>query len=248
MKRSVFFLSFFLLPLSLFPKDKTTDLPLSPGGVPGQIIDASGGQKIYFESGIVVEWSGNDLTLTDGAKKVLKINLTESPEKATAREMLGEEVMERDLGGSSKKKAPLAYKNPKIRNIKLPTGGDPLKTSGMQPSKVSEEKTPEGGTVTTTEYPDGSKNVVYVASNLKEENSFDKKGTLIYRNLEGEEKGLKYKKTQWEEGSSSREYSKTQGTLSMVYDAQKGIFIFSILNGNREVVKEVNCVKGECEL
>jgi hypothetical protein len=70
---------------------------------------------------------------------------------------------------------------------------------------------------------------------------------LIWRNLEGEEKGLKFKKTQWEEGSSSREYSKAQGTLSMVYDVQKGVFIFTFLNPKGEEVKEVDCQKGDCE-
>ncbi|MFO1518612.1 MAG: hypothetical protein U1F57_02940 [bacterium] len=247
MKKIILLGLFLSLSFSAFSKDKKSqEITPETGGVPGQIGVSGNGYTIYFEGGVIAEWFGSKITLKD-AKKSLPVNLKESVEGPGAKESLGGQIIEQDLGGTRKKKAPLAYKNPKVREIKLATGGDPLKSSGMQPSKVSEEKTPEGGTVTTSDYPDGSKNVVYASPNLKEENSYDKQGTLVWRNMEGEDKGLRYKKTQWEEGSLIREFSNVEGTLSMVFDAQRDLYTFTFLNSKQETVKEIVCRKGECE-
>ncbi len=219
------------------------------GGVPGQIDPVSGGSKIYFESQIHVEWIGDVFTLIGKDLKRLSFSLSGTAIPQTAREKLGEKVEEQDLGGTLKKNAPLAYKNPKVRTIKLPQGGDPLKTSGMQPMKEINEKTPEGGSLVTVQYADESKSISYQLKFpfLKEESSYNKKGDLIWRNIETDAEGYRVKKTQWEDGSVIREYTNKAGTLSVTYDNERNIYHFAFLNSKREVIREANCQEGVCE-
>lgn len=236
--------SFLALPL------KADDFVLPPtGGVPGQILEEGVLKKIYFENGVWVEWSGQNLTMKDAnAKAILSVNLSSGIEKNSARENLGEEVVEQDLGGTLKKKAPLAYKNPVFRDIKVLRGSDdPLKSSGIQVSQVNEKVTPEGGKEVTTLYADASKNVVYTFAALKEESSYDKKGDIIWVNLEGQDKGLKFKKTQWQDGSLIREFSTSDGILSVVYDVAGSTQSFSFLKPDRSILKEATCQQGICE-
>ncbi len=240
-------LSFFLLFMGVGFGQELVSIP--EGGVPGQIDELQGGKRIYFEGGVFVDWLGTQLTLVDSHQNHLAVALDATVQKQTAREKLGEQVMETDLGGNLKKTAPLAYKNPKVREIKLPQGGDPLKTSGVQITKSLQEKTTEGGVVSTTEYADGSKSVSYLLKTpyLKEESSFSKTHVLIWRNIEGEVQGLKFKKTQWEDGSVIREYSQAEGIVSAVFDEQRKTYTFSFLNPKREVVGEFSCTGGLCE-
>src|SRR5262245_57159156 len=219
-----------------------------PTGLPGQMEQVGALTRIYFEEGVSVEWSGAAATLRDVKNGAFSVSWAAVPEKQTFGEISGEQVTEQDLGGTSKKKAPLAYKNPRFRNISLPPAReDPLKAAKLKPAKVTEEKTPDGGVMTTTEYPDGSRGVALISSALKEESSYNKKGDLVWRNLEGEEKGFHFKKTQWEDGSTVREYSNSKGTLSVLFDQERKITFFSFLNPERQVIKEIVCQKGECE-
>jgi hypothetical protein len=241
----------FSISISSMAGERKRETPLSlpaASGLPGQIEQAGNLTRIYFEDGILVEWSGTRAVLKDAKNQSISVQFNAIPEKQTFREMMGEEVTEQDLGGSSKKKTPLAYKNPRFRNISLPqVREDPLKAAKMKPAKVKEEKMLDGGAMTTTEYPDGSRGVVYVSPSLKEESSFNKKGDLVWRNLEGEEKGLRFKKTQWEDGSTIREYANPQGILSVLFDQERKVTFFSFLNPERQAVKEVVCQTGECE-
>ncbi len=243
-------LLFLLLFPSTFLFSKEDPLMISEGGVPGQVEVSGENFKIYFEYDLSVEGTGNRVTLKDGSKNtVLSLDLSSTPEKATARQLWGEAVGEQDLGGKSKKKAPLAYKNPKFRSITLPHGDEKsLKNEGASPSKTSQEKTPEGGTITTLDYADGSKTVSYQLKNFKEETNYDQEGRLISRTLAGETQGIAFKKTQWEDGSLIREFSKPQGIIIEVFDQQKNVYTFSFLNANRDLLKEITCQKGRCDL
>jgi hypothetical protein len=241
-----FLILFLLSSFFLFAKERKSPL-LPQTGTPGQIEEKGESRKIYFEENVSLEWSGSQLVLQDGKAKVIRVDLSTSPEKLGAREGWGEKVVEQDLGGTSKKKAPLAYKNPKFREIRVPGGENPLKGAGMKPARVSEETTSEGGKIVTTDYPDKSKSVVSTSATLKEESSYNKKGELIWRNIEGEDHGIHFKKTQWEDGSLIREYSRPQGVVSVVFDVEKNNYTFSFLNPNREVIKEVVCMSGSCE-
>lgn len=217
-----------------------------PGGVPGQIDALGEVRQIYFPGDISVDWSGSRFVLKDQKQSSLIVNFEGAGEKTKARELLGESVEEQDLGGSLKKKAPLAFKNPKVRNILVPKGGNPLKELGMQPSKVVEGQA-DGGKVVNSDYPDGSKSMSYTSPNLKEENTYNRFGVLTWRNIEGEDKGVKFRKTQWEDGSTIQEYSRPQGTLSVVYDVDRDAYTYSFLNSNRELIKEIICQSGSCE-
>ncbi len=231
--RGALSLFFICLSFSLSAKDEISDdlVFIPTGGVPGQILEEGPAKKIYFENGVFVEWSGQNLVLKDAnAKAVLAVNLSSGVEKTSAREALGDQVMEQDLGGTLKKKAPLAYKNPVFRDIKVLRGSDdPLKSSGIQASQVNEKTTPEGGKEVITDYSDGSKGVVYTYAGLKEESSYNKKGDVVWMNLEGQDKGFKFKKTQWQDGSLIREFSTSDGILSVVYDVDGSTQTFSFL-------------------
>jgi|GEM_PF-3072542 len=239
----------FLAPLLSAKEALEEELVIPMGGVPGQIVEEGVSRKIFFENGISVEWKGLQLILRDqNLKQIDQVNLQDTSQKEAAKQALGTEVIEQDLGGALKKKAPLAYKNPLFREIKVPRGAeDPLKSSGMQPSKVSEQNTPEGGKEIVTEYPDGSKSVSYNSAQLKEESSFNKKGELVWRNIEGVDRGYKFKKTQWQDGSLIREFSTSDGILSVVFDADGRNQTFSFLRPNREIIKEESCQNGNCE-
>lgn len=247
------FLVFFLFSISFLQSLKAADdedtVPIPSGGVPGQIDEAATGRRIYFENGILIDWSGQNLSLKNAQlKEVLMVNLSSGSSKQSARESLGDQVVEQDLGGKLKKKAPLAHKNPVFRDIKVLRGTeDPLKSSGMQAMKVNEKTTPEGGKEITTEYSDGSKSIVYTHASFKEESSFDKKGDIVWMNIEGQEKGFKFKKTQWQDGSLIREYITSEGVLSVVFDSDGSTQSFSFLKPDREVINEVTCNAGNCE-
>lgn len=245
-----FFLFFF--PSFIFATEQNLEdsLWIPTGGVPGQILEEATSKKIYFENGIFVEWSGQNLVLKDAkAKETLAINFSSGIEKVSARQSLGDEVLEQDLGGTLKKKAPLAYKNPVFRNIKVQRGSDdPLKSSGIQVSQVNEKSTPEGGKEVVTVYADASKGIVYTYDGFKEESSYDKKGDIVWVNLEGQEKGIKFKKTQWQDGSLIREFSTSDGILSVVYDVNGGSQTFSFLKPDRSILKEATCQQGICEV
>ncbi len=246
---SLFFL--FLISFSSLAKaaDDEDIVPIPTGGVPGQIDEGATGKRIYFENGILVDWSGQNLSLKNTQlKEILVVNLSSGAVRKNARESLGDQVVEQDLGGKLKKKAPLAYKNPVFRDIKVLRGTeDPLKSSGMQAMKVNEKTTPEGGKEVTTEYSDGSKSIVYTHVSLKEESSIDKKGDIVWMNIEGQDKGFKFKKTQWQDGSLIREYITSEGILSVVFDSDGTTQTFSFLKPDREVLKEATCNAGNCE-
>lgn len=249
--RWVLSLFFICLSFSLFGKDEISDdVVLIPvGGVPGQILEEGPSKKIYFENGVFVEWSGQNLSLKDSnGKEVVGVNLSSGIEKTSARQSLGDEVVEQDLGGTLKKKAPLAYKNPVFRDIKVLRGSDdPLKSSGIQASQVNEKTTPEGGKEIITDYSDGSKGILYTYAGLKEESSYNKKGDVVWLNLEGQDKGFKFKKTQWQDGSLIREFSTADGILSVVYDVDGSTQTFSFLKPDRSILKEATCQQGLCE-
>lgn len=247
----LFFLSLFLFSFFYGFRQLVAEeiVSIPTGGVPGQILEEGINRKIYFENGIYVDWSGPNLSLRNSdLKEIFSVNLNTGVEKKSARESLGNQIEEQDLGGKLKKKAPLAYKNPVFRDIKVPRGSDdPLKSLGMQPSKVEEKNTPDGGKEVSTEYPDGSKGIVYTNAGFKEESSYNKKGDVIWMNIEGQEKGLKFRKTQWQDGSLIREYSSNEGVLSVVFDSDGSTQTFSFLKPDREVLKEATCQAGSCE-
>jgi len=236
----LFFLSFFLtLPFLVHAQ--------APLPMPGQVEKLGKGYKIYLEDGLWAEWEGSRIVLKGPTNPSAAVgDLSSPPEKSATASPLGGEVEEQDLGGSLKKKAPLAHKNPRFRDIQVPRGGDPLKASGKKPVKVSEEKTGDG-TTTTTEYPDGSKSIVFLSPSFKEESSYNREGHPVWRNIEGEVQGLKFKKTQWEDGSRIWEYFNAKGTLSILWDQERKVSFVSFLNAKGELVKEVSCQGGACE-
>lgn len=220
---------------------------VSPPVLPGQVEKTAKFHKIYLEEGLSAEWEGSRIVLKSPTQASLATaDLAASPEKSGAASVLDGAVAEQDLGGSLKKKAPLAHKNPRFRDIQVPKGGDPLKASGKKPVKVSEEKSGDG-TTTTTEYPDGTKSVLYVSPSLKEESAYNQKGDAIWRNLEGDAQGLHFKKTQWEDGSRIWEYSNPKGTLSISWDQERKVSFVAFLNAKGELIKEVACQGGSCE-
>ncbi len=247
--RHIFIFSSLFLNLSLLQAASSEEVPIPMGGVPGQISEEGGVKRIYFENATYVDWSGQSISLKDANnKEVLAVNLSSGVEKKSARQSLGDQVIEQDLGGTLKKKAPLAYKNPVFRDIKVPRGTeDPLKSSGIQVTNVSEKNMPEGGKEVTTSYADGSKGIVYTLGTFKEESSFNKKGDIVWLNLEGQEHGFKFRKTQWQDGSLIREFSTADGILSVTYDQAGGNLSFSFLKPDRESLKEVSCQNGICE-
>lgn len=235
--------------LSMGASNASEEVPVPSGGVPGQILEQAGGRRIYFEYGVFIDWNGPNLALKDASSKnLLAVNLSSGIEKKSARQELGDQIVEQDLGGTLKKKAPLAYKNPVFRDVKVVRGNDdPLKSSGLQVTRVDEKTLPDGGKETITEYSDGSKSIVYQSPSLKEESSYNKKGDIVWLNLEGQEAGLKFKKTQWQDGSLIREYSMNDGILSVVHDADGNTQTFSFLKPDRSVLKEATCHAGICE-
>ncbi len=236
----VFFLNL-LLTFSCFAQETSPE-----GGVPGQIIDINGVKNIYFESDVYVEWKGRDFTLKDTKNNVIKISLQNV--KKSSSSSIDSGLIENDLGGSAKKKAPLAYKNPKVGNtVVTKSTSDPLKNTALKITKNTQEKTLEGGELSSIEYEDGSKNITYLSKTLKEESSYDSRGILVWRNIEGEDQGLKFKKTQWEDGSVIREYNQADGSLSVISDVQKNTQTFSFLSSNKELIDEVTCNQGSCE-
>ncbi|MBF0491943.1 MAG: hypothetical protein HQM15_04105 [Deltaproteobacteria bacterium] len=244
MQSFIFILVFFLnllLTFSGFAQENSLDT-----GVPGQIRDLNGVKQLYFESEVRVEWKGKEFSLRDFKNNVIKINLQNG--KKTSGMGIDSGLIENDLGGSSKKKAPLAYKNPKLGNtIVSKATTDPLKNTGLKITKNTQEKTAEGGSLNTVEYEDSSKNISYLSKTLKEESSFDSRGVLVWRNIEGEDQGLQFKKTQWEDGSVIREYHNAEGGLSVVSDVQKNTQTFSFLNSEKDLIEEVVCNQGSCE-
>src|SRR4030095_16291347 len=222
-KKTMKSILFFILALSFLPvaQAKAKEGALSsaaPLAIPGQVEKVGNLYKIYLEDGLWAEWAGSRILLKSPLNPSLaSADLAAPAEKMGGGSSLGGGVEEQDLGGGSKKKPPLAHKNPKFRDIQVPRGGDPFKASGKKPMKVSEEKT-DDGTTTTTEYPDGSKSLVFVSPSLKEESAFNQKGDVVWRNLEGSVQGLNFKKTQWEDGSRIWEYSNPKGTFSIQWD------------------------------
>src|SRR4030095_13322160 len=246
MKLFLFFI-LALLPSPFLRADTKTAAAPALLNLPGQVEKVGNLHKIYLAAGLWAEGEGNRIALNSLAKpSVAAADLSASPEKSSVASPLGGDVLEQDLGGSLKKKAPLAHKNPLFRDIQVPQGGDPLKASGKKPIKLSEEKTADG-TTTTTEYPDGSKSVLYVSPSLKEESAYNRKGDIIWRNMEGEVQGLRFKKTQWEDGSRVWEYSNAKGTLSVLWDQERKVSFVSFLNVKGDLIKEVACQNGSCE-
>ncbi len=201
---------------------------------------------IPFEFENLILWQKEKFVLQNKLRaNTINVSFLQTSEKQTESE--NKTIVETDLGGSSKKKAPLAYKNPRVKNIKIGQTENPFKKNGIQLLKTTTETDSEGNQITTSTYADGSKTVSRTSKDRKEESSYNKKGILVWHHIEGKESELKYNMTEWEDGSIIREYSKPEAILSTVYDTEKKNLTFSFLNSNRETIREITCTMENCE-
>jgi len=207
--------------------------------------ESGGANKISTEEGYSLIWQGNSVELLGlpNFSRIL-VNFTEVlPKKEPPS--LGASVEEQDLGGNLKKKAPLAYKNPRFRNIQMAQGGDPSLVKGMSPKKVT-ELPKDSGKETTLEYGDGSKEIILESSLGREENFYDRKGAWVWKKTEKESQGIKIKKTQWQDGTVISEYANTLGLVSFLQDQERKILTVSFLNNNKNLLKEFVCENNVC--
>lgn len=242
MQKKIF--SFLLLTVSFFLLQQTL---LSADEKPlGQVEKKGNNYQIPFEFENLILWQKEKFILQNKLRgNTIHISLLETSAKQTDSE--NKTIVETDLGGNSKKKAPLAYKNPRVKNIKMGPTENPFKKNGIQLLKTTTETDAQGDQITTSTYADGSKSISRISKNRKEESSYNKKGILTWHHIEGKESELKYNITEWEDGSILREYSKPEAILSTVYDTEKKNLTFSFLNSNREMIKEISCTVESCE-
>lgn len=205
-------------------------------------------QKIQLAWGFAVEWSGSQITLqTTHQKPALRLDLQQRPPKESARAKLGEKIEEQDLGGSLKKRPPLARKNPKFRTVRFVGSENPLKAANLKPQKIIEETQGEFQ-IQTLLYPDGSKTIRKVSSEFSEESALNRKGKLVWRKQEGKVQDLHWAKTEWEDGSLIFELSRQEGVVSIVQDSSQSLWTYSFLNAQRELLQEIRCSKESCDL
>lgn len=250
---SFIFLGSQFLSIPLWSKAEISDAELGldlNGGVPGQVLSHGSSKKIYFESSLSAECQEGQWKVLDKNQKVsLSVSVLGTQEKRTLREKLGEQIVEEDLGGTLKKQAPLAGKNLKVREVHYERlRKNPLKDAGMEPSKVEEQEMQSGKQI-ITQYPDESKSIQFISSDLKVESSYNRKGIMVWRFIEGSSEGVSFKRTQWEDGSQIQEYQCGGGTLVAVVDVRSGQVSFSVLNKAQETLGEVSCSgNGNCDL
>ncbi len=206
---------------------------------------SEGGNKISTEEGYFLIWQGSAVELS-GLPNLprVRVNFNEVlPKKEVPS--LGAPVEEQDLGGNLKKKAPLAYKNPRFRNIQMAQGGDPSLVKGMSPKKVTEVPKDSGKEI-TLEYGDGSKEIILESPLGREENFYDRKGAWVWKKTEKESQGIKIKKTQWQDGTVISEYANASGVVSFLRDQERNILTVSFLNNNKNLLKELVCENNVC--
>ncbi len=208
-------------------------------------LGAGNENKISIGEGYFLTWRQNAVDLV-GLPNLpsIHVDFNESaPKKENS--VLETGVQEQDLGGNLKKKAPLAYKNPRVRNIQMAQGGDPSQVKGMSPKKITEVPT-GSGKETTLEYGDGSKEVIVDSPSGREENFYDRKGAWVWKRTESESQGIKIKKTEWQDGSVISDYSNNSGLVSVIRDQERHTVTISFLNNSKKLIREFVCESNMC--
>lgn len=227
------FLSLFLVSGPLSAKDQAMRLP----PLPGEVI----GQRIYFETGRVLDWPSQDLLVLRGpeGRVLASVDLLGKASKESGTEALGLEVEEADLGGSANSKKYLGGKKaPKGRRLDgAALAGKPTVDEAGQ----SKSATRQGIPITTLTYPNGAYLIKFQWPDFIEEVYFDRRKTMVYNQQTRRHGAFTVSLKQFGDGSFSRVYQGPRGELSYTYDANDKSYRFSFQNSQKESLLELNC-------
>ncbi len=208
----------------------------------GNIQEKSGQLQINFDQGRLLTWTiDGNVVLKDAKGTILaKANLNDKVKKVGGGEAMGLQVDETDLGGSLPTSKDY-LKNKHVvhgRELDASVGSVSNENSDI---KSSETNTTQGIAYKKTLFSNGAYTYQISWPGETEELYFDYKGNIRWNKKTSALNNLKIAKTQWVDGSYTRQYINNQGSVNYAYDANDSLWRISVSNAQKDNLFELHC-------
>jgi len=215
-----------------------------PSLLPGAIVNKGGNYLFILEEGRQAEWSpSGTVTVKDvKGKTIVTVNLKEKAKKVSGSQALGLGVEETDLGGSLPTNK-IYLQNKRVvkgRALSEKIAGAPLNVENSD-VKTVETGSAQGINFKKTLYNNGAFAYRMEWPGEIEEAYFDLRGNLRWNRKQTHVGPITYTRTQWADGSYTRQFSDNNGSMTYASDTIEGYARFGFNNANQDSLVEITC-------